>query len=201
MTSTPTSTPTVLSAPTNTPTATPTATTVLPTNTPAPTATLAPGTLLFTAAADARVSEASPTSNFGTATTLQADGGAGTTQTSFIRFNVSGVSPSTIQSAKLRVYCTTNGTTNGPASYLADSNWTESGTGGVTWSTQPALLSSASDNKAAFSSATWVEYDVTALVSGDGTYTFALVADSTDGVTFSSREGPNAPQLLVTLAP
>jgi hypothetical protein len=45
----------------------------------------------------------------------------------------------------------------------------------------------------------WVEYDVTPWVTADGTYTFALVADSNDGVTFSSREGATPPQLVVTL--
>src|SRR5215208_3159817 len=38
------------------------------------------------------------------------------------------------------------------------------------------------------------------LITGDGTYTFALVADSTDGITVSSREGATPPQLVVTLA-
>ncbi len=91
--------------------------------TPTPTSG-AGNTLTFTTVADARVAESSPTTNYGTQTNLQADGDAGVQQNSFIRFNVSGIS-GTIQSAKLRVFCTTNGTTNGPAAYLADSNWIE----------------------------------------------------------------------------
>ena len=195
-----TRTPTSPPAATNTPSAT---NTPGATNTPifTPTATSGSGnSLTFTTVADARVVQTSPTTNYGTSTNIQADGDAGAAQTSFIRFNVSGVS-GTIQNVKLRVYCTTNGSVNGPASYLADSNWVESGTGGVTWDTQPALLSGASDNKAAIAADAWVEYDVTALVAANGTYTFALVADGNDGVTFSSREGTNAPQLVVTLAP
>ncbi len=189
-----------------TPTRTPTATVTNPpavTNTPTFTMTATPGSgnsLTFTTVADARVVQTSPTTNYGTSTNIQADGDAGAAQTSFIRFNVSGVS-GTIQNVKLRVYCTTNGTANGPASYLADSNWAESGTGGVTWDTQPALLSGASDNKSAIAIDSWVEYTVTALVTADGTYTFALVADGNDGVTFSSREGGMAPQLVVTFGP
>jgi hypothetical protein len=46
-----------------------------------------------------------------------------------------------------------------------------------------------------------VEYDITALVAADGTYTFALVADGTDGVTFSSREGTMASELVIALNP
>jgi hypothetical protein len=195
-TRTPTPTSTNGPAITNTPTNT---AVVINTPTFTPTATSGTGnTLTFTTVADARVVQTSPTSNFGTSTNLQADGDSGAAQTSFMRFNVSGIS-GTIQSVKLRVYCTTNGTANGPASYLADNNWTESGSGGVTWDTQPTLLSSASDNKGAFAAATWVEYDVTALVTADGTYTFALVADSNDGVTFSSREGGTSPELVVTV--
>ena len=142
--------------------------------------------LLRLQVADARVVQASPTTNFGTSTNLQSDQGTTDSQTAFIRFTISGVS-GTIQSVKLRVFCTTNGTANGPAAYLADSNWTESGAGGVTWNTEPSLLSGAADNKDAIAANSWVEYDVTSVVAGDGAYTFALVADSTDGVTFSSR--------------
>jgi hypothetical protein len=56
------------------------------------------------------------------------------------------------------------------------------------------------DNVGAFGTNTWVEYDVTSMVLGNGTYTFALVADGTDGATFSSREGTTPSQLVVTLS-
>ena len=193
------STPTFTSTPSRTPTPTRTGTAVTATRTPTRTPTTGSGnTLTFTAAADARVSQTSPTTNYGTATTLLIDGDAGAAQTGFIRFNASGLTGA-IQSVKLRVYCTTNGTNNGPAVYLAGNSWTESGSGGVNWNNQPALLSGAVDNKGAIAADTWVEYDVTSLVSGDGTYTFALVADGSDGVTFSSREGTAAPELVITM--
>ena len=145
------------------------------------------------------MAQLNPSTNYGTATTLQADGNSGELQISYIRFTVSGVTGSDIQNIKLRVFCTTNGTTNGPAVYLANNNWLESGTGGITWNNRPSLISGAADNKAAFGSNSWVEYDVTSLIIGNGTYTFALVADSTDGVVFSSREGAAPPQLVMNL--
>ena len=184
----PGSIPTVVS--TNTPTHTPTGTA---------TATSGPGSqLTFTAVADARVSQASPATNYGNATTLMAESSSGATQTSFIRFHASGID-GPVQSARLRVFCPTNGTTNGPAAYLANSNWTESGTSGINWNNQPALESGAFDNKGAIAANSWVEYDVTALITANGTYTFALVADSSDRVVLSSREGTMPPQLVVTL--
>ena len=54
------------------------------------------------------------------------------------------------------------------------------------------------ENKEAVEQGSWLEFDVTAAVTGDGTYSFALVADSEDEVTFSSREGAEPPQLIVT---
>jgi hypothetical protein len=171
------------------------------TSTPTSTSTetaITTGILMFNAEADARVNQASATTNYGTSTTLQVDGDAGVALVSFIRFTTNGIG-APIQSVKLRIYCTTNGTVNGPAIYLADNNWIESGTGGVTWNTQPTLLSGVVDNKGAFGTNVWVEYDVTSLVTGNGTYSFALVADGNDGMTFSAREGALPPQLFVTL--
>jgi hypothetical protein len=186
--------------PTNTPTPTATSSGLPPaTSTPTMTPTTsAPGILTFSAIADARVVQTSPTTNYGTATTLQVDGDAGAAQTSFIRFEASGLS-GPIQSAKMRVFCTTNGTGNGPIAYLANSTWTESSGGGVNWNTQPALASGPLDNKAAIGTNTWSEYDVTASITGNGSYTFALVAESSDGIVFSSREGSTPPQLVITL--
>lgn len=206
----PTAVPTNIgtSTPTRTPTRTPTATSsISPSPTHTSTATLTPSrtptsgpgnTLTFAPYGDARVVQTSPGTNYGTATTLLTDGDSGAAQTSFISFNVSGLS-GPIQSAKLRVFCSTNGTANGPAVYRAHANWAEYGVGGVTWNTQPPLLSGAFDNKGAIAANSWVEYDVTALITTNGTYSFALVADSSDGIEFSSREGTMPPQLVVTL--
>ena len=211
-TAAPTSTPTATLLPSSTSSAPPTDTQLPPstiTNTPtmtqpagaSPTATAtipSGNTFTFAANADARVAQLNPSTNYGNATTLQADGNSGEVQISYIRFTSSGMSGS-IQSARLRIFCTTNGTANGPAVHLANNNWIESGTGGVTWNNRPAPSGSASDNKTAIGANSWVEYDVTALVAGNGTYTFALVADSLDGVVFSSREGGTPPQLVVTV--
>jgi len=43
----------------------------------------------------------------------------------------------------------------------------------------------------------WIEYDVTAAVTGDGTYDFALAQPGSDGVDLRSRESHLAPQLIV----
>jgi hypothetical protein len=44
----------------------------------------------------------------------------------------------------------------------------------------------------------WYEWDVTSLVNGNGTFSFAPIADSTDGSNFNSRNNAsNQPQLVV----
>jgi hypothetical protein len=42
--------------------------------------------------------------------------------------------------------------------------------------------------------------DVTSAVAGNGTYTFGLSTTNSTAVSFSSREGANPPQLVVTYA-
>ena len=139
--------------------------------------------------ADARVEYSYPTKNFGTSTTLAAD--TSPQMQSFLRFNVSGVSGS-VTSAKLRMYAT-NGTGNAPAVRATSNAWTETG---ITWNTKPAAGTLA-DNKGSVSKGTVVEYDVTTLVTGNGTFSFVLVPDSSDGFAVSSREGSTPPVLIV----
>ena len=156
----------------------------------------ATSTLTFVAEADAKVQQSSPNTNAGTSTDLTVTNANNRSIESYLRFTVSGVS-GTIQSAVLRVYCTTNGTKNGPAAYATGSSWSETG---ITWNNRPARTSSATDNKGSIGTGTWVSYTVTPLLSGNGTYSFVLGGDSNDNVIFSSREGGNPPQLVVTFA-
>ena len=162
---------------------------------PSATSISSSATLSFTSEADAQVVEANPTTNYGNFTTLQVDGGTDPDVDSYLRFTVSGVS-GPIQSAKLRVFDTTNASINGPAVYgVSNTTWSETG---ITWNTRPARTTGAIDNKGKIDLQTWVEYNVSARVTGNGTYSFVLGADSTDAATFSSRQGATPPQLVVT---
>lgn len=167
-------------------------------NLPAGSRHLRPGiqaasTLTFVAEMDARVEESSPNTNRGTSGTLEVEASSGRSIESFLRFTVNGVS-GTIQSARLRVYVTTDGTQDGPDAYAAGNNWTETG---ITWNNRPAPTNASLDNKGQLSRNTWVEYDVTILVVGNGIYSFVLAGDSSDDVKFSSREGSSPPQLVI----
>ena len=151
-----------------------------------------PITQTFTAAADARVSEASSGTNYGSATALRVDAGSDPDVESFLRFSVGSLS-GTVQSALLRVYAS-SGTADGPAAYSTSPNWQEAG---ITWSTRPARTSGPTDDKGSIASGRWIEWNVTPLVTA-GASSFVLAGTSTDGVDFQSREAANKPQLLVT---
>jgi hypothetical protein len=147
------------------------------------------------AEADSRIREASPNSNYGADAALNVDGDAGAHVESYIRFTVTSIS-GTVSSAQLRVFVT-DGTQNGPALYATDSTWTETG---ITWGNRPARTSGAIQDKGSLAVNTWVDYDVTSVITGNGTYSFVLATDATDLLGLSSREGSAAPQLVITLA-
>jgi sugar lactone lactonase YvrE len=143
--------------------------------------------------ADTRVVAASPSTNYGGSTTLEVD--ASPLTESLLRFAVSGVDGA-VSSAKLRAWVT-NASANGPEVYLSGPGWDEST---VNWNTKPARSGGLLADAGTLSASTWVEWDVTSAVTGDGTYSFNLVADSSDGTDLATKEaGSNRPQLVVTV--
>src|SRR5215213_361338 len=160
------------------------------------TVNLAGTSLTFVAQADAQVNEANPGRNTGSSNFLQVDGANDPEVESFIRFTVTGLT-GTIQTARLRLYDTTNASKNGPAVYATAASWSESK---INWNSRPARTGEALDNQESISRNSWIEYDVTTAVTGNGAFSFVLAADSNDAATFSSREGPQPPELVITLA-
>jgi chitodextrinase len=164
---------------------------------PSPTGTVTtPATVRFTPAADARVEQANSGTNYGGSTTLRTDGGSDPDVEAYLRFNVTGVSRP-LRSAKLRLRTATD-TADGPAVYAT--GWTDLETA-LTWGNRPARTSAAVDDKGRIGASTWVEYDVTSLVAGDGVHSFVLATGSSDGIDFRSREYSDAtrrPELVLT---
>lgn len=151
----------------------------------------------YSAVEDAYVKNDTPTSNFGSSTRLEIDTDPIIKRT-FMRFSVTG-SPSPVDSARLRLVCV-NGSPDGGTVWTVSGSWTEKG---ITFDNQPRLGSRVTSigGISCSSSGTTVEYDVSAAVTGDGTYNFALVTDSWDGSDFRSRESGAAPQIVINGAP
>jgi hypothetical protein len=159
-------------------------------------ATAATTSLTFTPAADAQASEVSPTTNYGTLDRLLVDGGADPDVVSYLRFDLSGVT-SPVQRATLRVWVQSDGgSQNGPEVRSTGTSWSETG---LTWSNRPAPTGGILDDKGALAGGTWVEYNVTSAVTGNGAVGFVLLPQSNDGAVFDSRQGANKPQLVLTM--
>lgn len=184
--------------PTLGPSLTPTATaTQLPTATFTVTPTTIPGGPVLTfITGDSYVRESAPNSNYGANVQLWVASGTNVNYEGYLKFTVSGVVGS-VQSATLRVYSTSS-TVDGPAVYATTNDWTETG---ITWNTRPARTSDEMDDKGAIGTGVWIEYNVTPLITGDGIYSFVLVATSVDSVSFSSREGNQPPELVLMIGP
>lgn len=150
----------------------------------------------FAPAADAYVDSASPAKNFGAAANLSID--FSPVQESYLKFNLAGLTGNTVNSAKLRVYVTDNGSVKGgSAAKVSSTSWTETG---VTYDTRPAIDGATLSSLGAVNIGTWYELDVTGAVTGDGTISLGLKTSSTDGLHYASREdAAHAPQLVVNV--
>ena len=153
----------------------------------------------FSADADTRVHEASPTTNFGSRVVLRVDGAADPEIESYLRFTVSGLAGS-VQRATLRLHAI-DATADRPRVSGTTNGWSESA---MTWNDRPAPATSAIDDAGAIAANTWAELDVTSLIAANGTFSFILQATHQDGVDFDSRESTSVslrPELVVeTLA-
>jgi hypothetical protein len=150
-------------------------------------------TATFTPTADTIVNEASPTANTGTSTALRVDGGTDPDVQTYLRFSVAGLSGA-VQSAKLRLWATSP-TANGPSVFTTASTWSETT---LNWNNRTALVGSGVGKVTNIATSTWAEFDVSSIVTGNGTYDLVLAGTSTDGVDFQSREATNKPQLVLT---
>lgn len=149
-------------------------------------------TTSFTATGDARVESGSPDANFGAQLMLSADTNPETQ--SYLQFTFTGLQEP-VTRATLRVFVS-GGSSDGPAVLTTGTGWTESG---ITWNNRPAPTSTAVDDLGVVTSGAWAEFNVTSLVGGNGTYAFAVVGTSDDGVDMHSREnGTTQPQVEIT---
>jgi hypothetical protein len=156
-------------------------------------------TVRVVASADVTVAEGEPKALFGQSPTLFVDGGEDEDSYSFLRFDVTDVTRP-ITRAVVRLHTTEKswaGTSDGPAIFAAEGDWSEED---LTWDDRPAMTSDGLDDASEIEPQSTVEFDVSAHVSANGSYSFALISTSSDGVQFFSREGTSPPELIVYVA-
>jgi PKD repeat protein len=158
-------------------------------------------TVTFTPSADGDVASGSPTKNYGTTTTLRvrlsSDPTTSSTNYSYLNYTVSGITGPVV-SAKLRML-PSDGSPDSGSVYAVDSGWTETG---LTWSTAPAIGDTPLAGPSTATVGAWKEWDLgAATVPGDGTYAFGVKSANSNTAIYSSRQGANPPQLVLTFGP
>jgi hypothetical protein len=166
------------------------------------TVTACPGPQTLTASADSYVDQALPTSNFGTSPDLlvRSRNGQKNART-LVTFNLPSVPTGcAVTGATLRLFASSAAASRTLNAYRAGAGWTESG---VTWNNQPATAGVAASTT---SGTGWREWPVTSQVLGmyGGANNGFIVMDAGENTPtqydqrFSSRQGTNPPQLVLT---
>jgi hypothetical protein len=89
-----------------------------------------------------------------------------------------------------------DGGPSGGTWYTTATGWHEST---LAWSSAPAILDqNAITTVGSITTGTWLEIDVSSIVTGNGSYSFAMKTLNADVDAFSTKEGTNPPQLVVT---
>lgn len=162
-----------------------------------PTTAATPTTLSFNPSGDAFVSQIKPDDNNGSITELRVRGGSGSVRNikSYLKFVVSG-GAGTVQSAKLKLY-SDDVAMNVYAKAVLDTLWSESD---ITWNNAPAMGCTLDTVYA--DTGTWVEFDVTSHITGNGTFSIGLAGETDEpSRDFLSKEAEsNIPVLEVTFS-
>ena len=111
----------------------------------------------------------------------------------YLKFNVTGIS-GTVTSATLRIYANSAQSAGYTAYSVPDTTWGETT---INASNAPAF-GTARGSSGKITAATWTSADVTAAITGNGTYTIGVATTNATAVSLSSREGANPPQLVIT---
>jgi len=151
----------------------------------------------FVAQHDARVSSANPTNNYANLTALSVKQG---TWNTYLKFSVSGLA-GTVSRARIRLYVTDPGDSAGSAYKVSDyyrnstTSWTESG---LNWNNAPSISGTAFGSVGKAAAGTWVEFNVTPVVNGNGVVSFGITTGSSGRVDFSASEASqNKPVLII----
>jgi hypothetical protein len=162
-----------------------------------PTSAASAATTVLTPVADSHVQADLPTTNFGSSTTLRIDGSP--VSVAYLKFDVQGLSaPPT--SATLKVFVPVSSTTSINAGRVADTTWTEAG---ITWNNRPAPAPPSIPSPTPITASTFLSYDVTSMVTGNGLVSFAVDTTSSTSKSLPSRENATVadrPQLVIDSA-
>ena len=151
---------------------------------------------------DAHVNSGSTAKNYGSVAELRARDSSSDYRF-FAKFDVARLT-APVQRATLRLFVN-DGSPVGGALFGVSNDllgtstpWRETS---LTWNNAPLLAGAVVASLAAVSAGTWVEFDVTPLVTGNGSVSFGVSSSSSNSVYYHSKQGANRPELVVDTAP
>ncbi|MCG8606739.1 DNRLRE domain-containing protein, partial [bacterium] len=157
------------------------------------------GTFTFNPSDDAFVRSTRPDKNYDNDDELRVRKSS-TDYDSYLKFTVSGLSVPVV-SALMRLHVIDDGDQGGEI-YSVSNNlrgsatpWSEAT---LTFNTAPEISGAPLDQKSSVALGATVDFDVTAAIAGDGTYSFAISNDHSNTVKYSSQEGVSIPELIIT---
>lgn len=147
----------------------------------------------FHVAADAHAKPSKPNDNYGDLAYMRMRDGEYET---FVKFDVANLN-GPVDSATLRMYVdplTNDDGRTGGTLYQTDASWDEMT---MTYNTAPSIIGSALGTGSVVTVNTWLEFDVTSVVSGNGSYGFGLFNETSDSVYYTTKEGGVAAELVI----
>jgi len=112
-----------------------------------------------------------------------------------IKFAVTGVNGQ-VTSAKLRLYNSDSAPQGGDFHRMTDTTWSQAT---VTWNNAPVYDSAVIASMGKVSAGNWYEVDLSSLINGNGVFSVRVTLALTNGADYSSKEGVNPPELIVTV--
>lgn len=158
---------------------------------PAPPTPAAGGPI--TAEADTYVRSSRPTANFGAERQVLVDRDDENEAHGLVRFRIGDVG--IIARATVRLFVEERSEAGAEIHLVSANDWDEAT---VTWNTRPAVDGPVVSLVGETRAGRWVEVDVSTLATPNSRLSLAVVPRSGDDFAFSSRDGQNPPQLVLT---
>jgi len=115
---------------------------------------------------------------------------------SYLRFDLSKVDTSVVQSAKLRLYATASSQSGGTFVTVTDSNWSENT---ITFNNAPTADGMPLGMLNNIEAGQWYELDITDAITESAPLTICILANHEDKVMYSSKDGPHSPEIALIL--
>ena len=156
--------------------------------------TLKKDSFTFTPKADATIKLNSPTENFGAVRRVETDNNP--VENFLMKFEVSGIGTRTVMNATLRLFCVSSSDKGGEF-HLTNNDWSEDT---VTWGNVPLADREVIASLGSVVRQTWVEVNLSSLVTKDGVYSFRVISSSKNGADYRSKEKAGLePELVLTV--